>query len=99
MRYARGTPEFNANMDAYLEMDEFVPMTRDERILLRYWVRDGHDIDTNPWKIFEPDGSPMNFLKALRVRRGYPHGPWDSWEYADSILPENPGFSVIRVKD
>lgn len=41
MKFARGTPEFNANMDAYFEMDECVPMTRNERILLRYWVRDG----------------------------------------------------------
>ena len=98
MRYARGTPEFNANMDAYVEMDEFVPMTRDERILLRYWVRDGHDIETNPWKIYEPDGTLMGFLKALRVHRGCSHGPWDSWEYADCIMPENPGFTVTRTK-
>ena len=47
MKFARGTPEFNANMDAYFEMDECVPMTRNERILLRYWVRDSYDIETS----------------------------------------------------
>ena len=99
MRYASGTPEFNANMDDYFELDEFVPMTRGERHLLRYWVRDGHDIETNPWKISESDGSPMGFLKALRIHRGCSHGPWDSWEYDDCIMPENPGFSVIHLKN
>ena len=69
-----------------------------KRTLLHYWVQFGNDIDTNPWKIYEPDGSSMGFLKALRVCQGFPHGPWDSWEYADCILPENPGFSVIRTK-
>ena len=91
MRYARGTLEFNANMDAYFEMDEFVPMTRGERILLRYWVRDGNDIDSNPWRISEPDGSPMNFLKALRAHQGCSPGPWDSWEYDEYIMPKKAG--------
>lgn len=98
MKFTKGTLEFEYNLDAMHELEDCVPMTRPERTLLHYWVQFGNDIDTNPWKIFEPDGSPMGFLKALRVHQGFPHGPWDSWEYADCILPENPGFSVIRTK-
>ena len=98
MKFRKGTPEFEYNMDAMHEMEEFVPMTRSERDRLHDWVWYGNDINTNPWKIFEPDGTSMCFLKALRVRQGCSHGPWDSWEYANCIMPENPGFSVVRVK-
>ena len=73
-------------------------MTRSERDLFYEWVHQGLSIDSNPWKTLEPDGSPMNFLKALRIHQGYSHGPWDSWEYADCIMSENPGFFVIRTK-
>ena len=99
MKFRKGTPEFEYNMDAMHEMEESIPMTRSERENLHFWVQHGNDIDTNPWKIREPDGSPMLFLKALRVHQGYPHGPWDSWEYSDCIMPENPGFSVVRLKN
>ena len=81
MKFRKGTPEFEYNMDAMHEMEDTIPMTRSEREDLHFWVQHGNDIET-----------------ALRIRQGYPHGPWDSWEYADCIFPENPGFSVIRTK-
>ncbi len=98
MTYAKGTPEFEYNLDLMHEFEDCVPMTRPERKLLHYWVQYGNDINSNPWKIFEPDGSPMNYLKALRIRQGSSHGPWDSWEYADCMMPEISGFSVIQLK-
>ena len=98
MRFVKGSPEFEYNVDAMHDLEDLVPMTRPERKLLHYWVVFGNDIYTNPWRIFEPDGSPMSFLKALRIRQGYSHGPWDSWEYADCIIAGNPGFFAIRFK-
>ena len=98
MRFANKTLEYYANIDAMREMEQYIPMTRSERDLFYAWVHEGQCVESNPWKICEPDGSSMNFLKALRIRQGYSHGPWDSWEYAECILPENPGFFVIRTK-
>ena len=98
MRFANETAEYYANIDAMREMEQYIPMTRSERDLFYEWVHQGLSIDSNPWKTLEPDGSPMNFQKALRIHKGYSHGPWDSWEYADCIMSENPGFFVIRTK-
>lgn len=98
MRFEKGSPEFEYNIDAMHELEDHVPMTRPERKLLHYWVVFGNDIDTNPWRIFELDGSPMNFLKALRVKQGCSHGPWDSWEFAECIISGNPGFSAFHFK-
>ena len=39
-------------------------------------------------KLFEMDGSPMNYLKARRILFGASHGPWDSWEYAPYLKPD-----------
>lgn len=97
MKFVSKTAEYYANIDAMREMEQYIPMTRSERDLFYEWVHQGFSIDSNPWKILEPDGSPMNFLKALRIKQGYSHGPWDSWEFADCIMSENPGFFVIRT--
>ena len=95
MKYMKGSPEFEFNLDAMHEMEDHIPMTRPERKSLHFWVQHGHDIDTNPWKVFETDGSLMNFLKALRVLQGYPHGPWDSWEYEHYLKPDTSGIPSI----
>lgn len=95
MKYPKGTPEFEFNMDAMHEMEDSIPMTRSERENLHFWVQHGNDIDTNPWKIFETDGSPMGFLKALRILQGYPHGPWDSWEYDNYLKLDTSGYPSI----
>ena len=86
MRYQRDSDDFKINRVACREMEEVVPMTSIERSQLRHWVLTGHDLDSNPWDYFEPDRSPMNYLKALRIRCGYSHGPWDSWEYAVHLI-------------
>ena len=87
MIYQTNTFEFKMNRAAFREMEEVVPMTSVERSQVSKWVLHGHDLDSNPWDYFEPDdGSPMNFLKALRIRYGYSHGPWDSWEYAAYLI-------------
>lgn len=88
MIYPANSPEYRSNRAAFHELEEVVPMTSIERSSLARWVLNGHDLDSNPWNYFEPDdGSPMNFLKALRIRCGYSHGPWDTWEYASYIKP------------
>lgn len=98
MIYAEGSVEYAVNLESLHEMEEVVPMTLRERSLLRAWVKRGHDLDSNPWKIFEPDGSNMNYLKALRIRVGASHGPWDSWEFAPYIGPVDADMYVIRFK-
>ena len=82
MRYERGSIDYGVNLEALHEMEEVVPMTSSERARLRSWVKDGHDVESNPWNFLNEDGSEMNFLMCLRIRNGYSHGPWDSWEYA-----------------
>ncbi len=96
MIYASDSLEYHTNIAAFRELEEHVPMTRFERESVRLWVKFGHDIDTNPWKVYEPDGQSMNYLKALRIRRGASHGPWDSWEYAPFICDTDDGFYVIH---
>ena len=88
MIYSHDSFEYRMNRAAFREMERFVPMTGIERSSLARWILKGHDLDSNPWNYFEPDdGSPMNFLKALRIRNGYSHGPWDEWEFAPYVKP------------
>ncbi len=96
MKYRKGSPEFEFNLDSMREMEDVIPMTRPERDRLHIWVQHGNDVNTNPWRIFEPDGSPMCFLKALRVRQGCSHGPWDSWEFANYLIPDYFGKLTIH---
>jgi hypothetical protein len=96
MIYVRDSIEYHTNYAAFQEMEEHVPMTRFERDSFRLWVKCGHDIDSNPWKVYETDGQSMNYLKALRIRCGASHGPWDSWEYAPFVCTADDGFHVIR---
>ena len=86
MKYQKDSDEYKMNRASFREMEEIVPMTSIERSQFLNWILAGHDLDSNPWHYFEPDGSPMNFLKALRIRCGYSHGPWDSWEYAVYLI-------------
>ncbi len=95
MKYRKDTPEYDLNWEVYHEMVDAVPMTRPERSQLLRWVKDGNDIDSNPWKLFEMDGSPMNYLKARRILFGASHGPWDSWEYAPYLKPDTFGELTI----
>lgn len=81
MRYVKGSEDYLANLEGLREMEEDIPMTRFERARLRNWVKDGHDIESNPWNDLNSDSSPMNYLKALRIRYGASHGPWDFWEF------------------
>ncbi len=96
MRYIKGSPEYEANWEAFLEMDEAVPMTHSERLHLRRWVMYGHNVDSNPWKYFDLDGSAMNYLKAHRIRFGASHGAWDSWEYEPYLIKDLEGYLTIQ---
>ncbi len=81
MVYKKGSIDYQANLEAMYQLENVVPMTLQERDALRRWVRNGHDIDSNPWHYFESDRSQMTFLKARRILFGASHGPWDSWEF------------------
>lgn len=96
MIYKKGSVDYAINLDALHEMEDLVPMTSIERQYLRRWAKAGHDVDTNPFHLCEPDGSSMNFLKARRIVFGASHGPWDTWEYAPSALVHHNGKSFIR---
>lgn len=41
-------------------------MTKEERNELREWVADGHDPFDNPWYVCGENGSPMDYIKAMR---------------------------------
>ncbi len=90
MMYKRGSVDYKVNLVALHEMEEVVPMTNMERLYLRNWVRNGHDVDSNPWNYYESDFSEMNYLKARRIKFGTSHGPWDSWEYETPVIWQEP---------
>ena len=45
-------------------------LSRQERLLLRLWVRSGNDINSNPWNYEYGDGWKMDFICALRMDEG-----------------------------
>ena len=93
MRYAKGSVDYAVNLQSLHEMEELVPMTLHERECLRRWVKNGHDVDSNPWHYFESDNLEMNYLKARRILFGASHGAWDSWEF------DSPRIISAKSKD
>ena len=86
MIFDKHSIDYQINMLALEDFEMAVPMTAPERSAIRNWVKNGHEIDSNPWKILEPDGYPMNYLKARRIKVGYSSGPWDNWNGGDGYL-------------
>lgn len=80
MRYKKDSIDFEINMYAFYEMEQVVPMTRDERSDTYIWVNNGHDLESNPWHLTDTHGYELNFLRARRIHKGYSSGPWDSWK-------------------
>ncbi|MDO4978488.1 MAG: hypothetical protein Q4E53_14660 [Eubacteriales bacterium] len=80
MKYQKKSLDYQLNMEAFHEMDEHIPMIKSERDALRSWVKQGHDIDSNPWNLTDNLDGPLNYLHAYRIKNGYPSGPWDDWE-------------------
>ena len=80
MRVDRKSADYGANIEAFEDMDLYVPMTRVERTALRSWARKGYDVETNPWGYTDCDGWPLNYLQAYRLKNGYSSGPWDYWK-------------------
>lgn len=79
MRFDRKSADYQVNMEAFHEMDIYIPMTRDERNALRSWAKKGYDVETNPWGYTDCDGLTLNYLQAYRLEYGYSSGPWDYW--------------------
>lgn len=70
MKYAKGTFDYAVNLESLREMEEVVPMTSYERARLRGWVKEGHDVESNPWDFLNADGTEMNYLQSFRIRFG-----------------------------
>ena len=70
MKIDRSTADYKVNMDDLRWMEDFVPMTRSERLSLRSCVKQGNDIDSNPWDLRDLDGMQLNYLEAFRLENG-----------------------------
>ena len=79
MRADKDSIDYQVNLVALQEMEEVVPMTLRERCCLRKWVRQGNEVESNPWNYMDSDGTPLNYLQAFRIIFGYSSGPWDYW--------------------
>lgn len=100
MRYEKKSLDYQLNMEAFHDMDDHVPMTKPERDALRSRAKKGYDIDTNPWGLTEPDGYPMNYLKAYRIKNGYSSGPWDDWKGDENqLFWDKPRLSFFSYED
>lgn len=82
--YDKKSIDYQINMVALHEMEECVPMTLPERKAVRKWVKDGHELESNPWDYYDSDGYQLNYLQAYRLNYGYSSGPWDYWTGPDS---------------
>ena len=79
-RYPKDSVDFEVNLESLREMEEVVPLTKQERYELRSWVRKGYDVESNPWGYLDSDGFLMNYIQAYRLEFGYSSGPWDAWK-------------------
>lgn len=59
MRFDRKSADYEATIEAFDDMDLYVPMTRVERNALRSWARNGYDVETNPLGYTDCDGWPQ----------------------------------------
>jgi len=84
-RYPQDSVDYEVNLQSLYEMEKVVPMTLSERTKLRKWVRQGHDIESNPWNYSDGDGFQMNYLQAYRLVNGFSSGPWDYWRGPDEV--------------
>lgn len=82
--YDKNSIDYQLNLEALREMEEYIPMTDRERSCLRRWVHKGHDPESNPWDYYGSDSIQLNYLQAFRLKFGYSSGPWDYWKGPDS---------------
>lgn len=80
MRYKKDSIDYEVNLYAFHEMEQVVPMTKDERSDTYEWVHNGHELESNPWHLKDANGYELNFLRARRIQKGYNSGPWDLWK-------------------
>ena len=80
MIYDKDSIDYQINVIAMHELEEFIPMTKRERKLFHKWVYSGHDPETNPWGYYDSNGYQMCYIEAFRLEYGYCCGPWDYWK-------------------
>ena len=59
MRADKDSIDYQVNLVALQEMEEVVPMTLRERCCLRKWVRQGNEVESNPWNYMDSDGKDL----------------------------------------
>lgn len=84
IRYDKHSIDYKLNMMAFHEMNNCVPMTKPERDAVRNWVKNGYELESNPWDYKDCDGQLLNYLQAYRLNYGYSSGPWDYWKGPDT---------------
>ena len=48
MRYKKDSIDYEVNLYAFHEMEQVVPMTKDERSDTYEWVHNGHELESKP---------------------------------------------------
>lgn len=99
MKIDKHSIDYQINLMALHEMEDLVPMTRNERRCIRKWVKGGHEVESNPWDYKDCDGYPLNYLQAFRLKYGYPSGPWDYWKGPDEQPLWNEELQCFISKD
>lgn len=62
MIYDKDSMYYQLNQAEPEDMERHVPMTIRERTAIRFWVRRGHSVESNPWDYRDSSGEPMNYL-------------------------------------
>jgi len=66
-----------ATLHEYEEMcDE---MTAEEKHELREWIVDGNSVNSNPYTIYEENGTLMDFINAMRLAEEMAANPPPRW--------------------
>ena len=99
MIYDKDSLDYDLNVFALEEMEQFVPMTLKERQAVRSWVSKGHELESNPWHYIDCDGYELNYLQAYRLHYGYLSGPWDSWKGPEDLPLWDERDNCFRAKD
>ena len=56
MIYDKDSMYYQLNQAELEDMERHVPMTIRERTAIRFWVRRGHSVESNPWDYRDSSG-------------------------------------------
>ena len=81
MIYDKDSMYYQLNQAELEDMERHVPMTIRERTAIRFWVRRGHSVESNPWDYRDSSGELMNYLQLCQGSMGLL-----AWR-GDALLP------------